>query len=207
MPCLRGSPAWSTGNRPRSAYPHCVPVDSRDPVIGRLIDRRYEVGDRIARGGMASVYAGVDLRLDRKVAVKVMHPHLGDDPDFRERFIQEAKAAARLAHPNVVNTYDQGEDGDLAWLVMELVPSITLRDLLAERGRITPEQSLDVLEAILAGLSAAPRAGRAVRRSSGVPARRTGAPRRAGQQWRHRHRLLRGGTVLLDPEPLPVHLP
>ncbi len=159
MPCLRGSPAWSTGNRPRSAYPHCVPVDSRDPVIGRLIDRRYEVGDRIARGGMASVYAGVDLRLDRKVAVKVMHPHLGDDPDFRERFIQEAKAAARLAHPNVVNTYDQGEDGDLAWLVMELVPSITLRDLLAERGRITPEQSLDVLEAILAGLSAAHRAG------------------------------------------------
>ncbi len=108
---------------------------------------------------MASVYTGLDLRLDRKVAVKVMHPHLGDDPDFRERFIQEAKAAARLAHPNVVNTYDQGEDGDLAWLVMELVPSITLRDLLAERGRITAEQSLDVLEAVLAGLAAAHRAG------------------------------------------------
>lgn len=136
-----------------------MPVDSRDPVIGRLIDRRYEVGERIARGGMASVYAGLDLRLDRKVAVKVMHPHLGDDPDFRERFIQEAKAAARLAHPNVVNTYDQGEDGDVAWLVMELVPSITLRDLLAERGRITPEQALDVLEAVLAGLAAAHRAG------------------------------------------------
>ncbi|GEK80778.1 Stk1 family PASTA domain-containing Ser/Thr kinase [Agrococcus baldri] len=136
-----------------------MPVDSRDPAIGRTIDRRYEVGDRIARGGMASVYTGLDLRLDRKVAVKVMHPHLGDDPDFRERFIQEAKAAARLAHPNVVNTYDQGEDGDLAWLVMELVPSITLRDLLAERGRITPEQSLDVLEAVLAGLAAAHRAG------------------------------------------------
>ncbi|WP_405217406.1 Stk1 family PASTA domain-containing Ser/Thr kinase [Agrococcus sp. Ld7] len=136
-----------------------MPVDSRDPVIGRTIDRRYEVGDRIARGGMASVYTGLDLRLDRKVAVKVMHPHLGDDPDFRERFIQEAKAAARLAHPNVVNTYDQGEDGDLAWLVMELVPSITLRDLLAERGRITAEQSLDVLEAVLAGLAAAHRAG------------------------------------------------
>lgn len=143
----------------QTTYSHCVPVDSRDPVIGRTIDRRYEVGDRIARGGMASVYTGLDLRLDRKVAVKVMHPHLGDDPDFRERFIQEAKAAARLAHPNVVNTYDQGEDGDLAWLVMELVPSITLRDLLAERSRITPEQSLDVLEAVLAGLAAAHRAG------------------------------------------------
>jgi serine/threonine-protein kinase len=136
-----------------------VPVDSRDPVIGRLIDRRYEVGDRIARGGMASVYEGVDLRLDRRVAVKVMHPHLSDDEDFRERFIQEAKAAARLAHPNVVNTYDQGEEDGLAWLVMELVPSITLRDLLMERHRITPEQALDVLEAILAGLAAAHRAG------------------------------------------------
>lgn len=147
------------GERVAAAYPRFVPVDPRDPVIGRMIDRRYEVGERIARGGMASVYEGVDLRLDRKVAVKVMHPHLSDDEDFRERFIQEAKAAARLAHPNVVNTYDQGEEGELAWLVMELVPSITLRDLLAERGRITPEQSLDVLEAILAGLSAAHRAG------------------------------------------------
>ncbi|GAA1419942.1 Stk1 family PASTA domain-containing Ser/Thr kinase [Agrococcus citreus] len=136
-----------------------MPVDPRDPVIGRTIDRRYAVGERIARGGMASVYEGLDLRLDRKVAVKVMHPHLGDDEHFRERFIQEAKAAARLAHPNVVNTYDQGEDDGLAWLVMELVPSITLRDLLAERGRITSEQSLDVLEAILAGLAAAHRAG------------------------------------------------
>ncbi len=136
-----------------------MPVDPRDPVIGRTIDRRYAVGERIARGGMASVYEGLDLRLDRKVAVKVMHPHLGDDEHFRERFIQEAKAAARLAHPNVVNTYDQGDDDGLAWLVMELVPSITLRDLLAERGRITSEQALDVLEAILAGLAAAHRAG------------------------------------------------
>ena len=136
-----------------------MPVDPRDPVIGRTIDRRYAVGERIARGGMASVYEGLDMRLDRKVAVKVMHPHLGDDEHFRERFIQEAKAAARLAHPNVVNTYDQGEEDGLAWLVMELVPSITLRDLLVDRGRITPEQSLDVLEAILAGLAAAHRAG------------------------------------------------
>lgn len=136
-----------------------MPVDPRDPVIGRTIDRRYAVGERIARGGMASVYEGLDLRLDRKVAVKVMHPHLGDDEHFRERFIQEAKAAARLAHPNVVNTYDQGEEDGLAWLVMELVPSITLRDLLVERGRITADQALDVLEAILAGLAAAHRAG------------------------------------------------
>jgi eukaryotic-like serine/threonine-protein kinase len=147
------------GLRQPTAYPRFVPVDPRDPVIGRLIDRRYEVGERIARGGMASVYSGLDLRLDRKVAVKVMHPHLSDDEDFRERFIQEAKAAARLAHPNVVNTYDQGDDDGLAWLVMELVPSITLRDLLVERGRITAEQALDVLEAILAGLAAAHRAG------------------------------------------------
>lgn len=124
-----------------------------------MLDRRYEVGERIARGGMATVYEGVDLRLERRVAIKVMHPHLGDDPDFRERFHQEAKAAARLAHPNVVNIYDHGEESGLAWLVMELVPSITLRDLLAERTRITADQALDVLEAILAGLAAAHRAG------------------------------------------------
>lgn len=136
-----------------------MPVDPRDPVIGRLLDRRYEVGQRIARGGMASVYEGFDLRLERRIAVKVMHPHLGDDEQFRERFIQEARAAARLAHPNVVNTYDQGEEDGFAWLVMELVPSITLRDLLAERGSVTPGQALDVLEAILAGLAAAHRAG------------------------------------------------
>ena len=73
-----------------------------DPLTGRLLDRRYRIGPRIARGGMASVYEATDLRLDRTVAVKVMHPGLGDDDEFAARFVREARAAARLSHPNVV---------------------------------------------------------------------------------------------------------
>jgi serine/threonine protein kinase len=82
----------------------------RDPLVGRLVDGRYAVTARIARGGMATVYLALDRRLDREVALKVMHAHLGDDPQFRARFIREARAAARLSHPGVVAVFDQGED-------------------------------------------------------------------------------------------------
>ncbi|HEY5230088.1 MAG TPA: Stk1 family PASTA domain-containing Ser/Thr kinase, partial [Galbitalea sp.] len=132
---------------------------STDALVGRLIDGRYQVRSRIARGGMATVYLATDLRLERKVAIKVMHGHLSDDAKFRDRFIQEARSAARLAHPNVVNVFDQGQDSDMAYLVMEYLPGITLRDLLQEHGRLTTEQTLDILEAVLAGLSAAHKAG------------------------------------------------
>ena len=132
---------------------------STDALIGRLIDGRYQVRSRIARGGMATVYLATDLRLERKVAIKVMHGHLSDDVAFRDRFIQEARSAARLAHPNVVNVFDQGQDSDMAYLVMEYLPGITLRDLLHEHGRLTTDQTLDILEAVLAGLSAAHKAG------------------------------------------------
>ena len=70
-----------------------------DPLIGRLLDGRYRIGPRIARGGMASVYEATDIRLDRTVAVKVMHPGMGDDEEFAARFVREARAAARLSHP------------------------------------------------------------------------------------------------------------
>ena len=132
---------------------------STDALIGRLIDGRYQVRSRIARGGMATVYLATDLRLERKVAIKVMHGHLSDDSKFRERFIQEARSAARLAHPNVVNVFDQGQDSDMAYLVMEYLPGITLRDLLHENDSLTTDQTLDILEAVLAGLSAAHKAG------------------------------------------------
>jgi serine/threonine protein kinase len=128
-------------------------------MIGRLIDGRYQVRSRIARGGMATVYLATDLRLERRVAIKIMHGHLSDDSKFKERFIQEARSAARLAHPNVVNVFDQGQDSDMAYLVMEYLPGITLRDLLQEHGRLTTDQTLDILEAVLAGLSAAHKAG------------------------------------------------
>lgn len=128
-------------------------------MIGRLIDGRYQVRSRIARGGMATVYLATDQRLDRLVAVKIMHGHLADDSQFKERFIQEARSAARLAHPNVVNVFDQGQDHESAYLVMEYLPGITLRELLQEYGALTPEQTLDIGEAVLAGLSAAHKAG------------------------------------------------
>ena len=132
---------------------------SSDPLIGRLIDGRYQVRSRIARGGMATVYLATDLRLERRVAIKVMHGHLADDSQYKARFIQEARSAARLAHPNVVNVYDQGQDGETAYLVMEYLPGITLRDLLMEHKVLTTMQSMDIMEAILSGLAAAHKNG------------------------------------------------
>jgi serine/threonine protein kinase/beta-lactam-binding protein with PASTA domain len=128
-------------------------------MIGRLLDGRYQVRSRIARGGMATVYVATDLRLERRVAVKIMHGHLADDSEYKARFIQEARSAARLAHPNVVNVYDQGQDADTAYLVMEYLPGITLRDLLAEHQVLTTVQAMDILEAVLSGLAAAHKHG------------------------------------------------
>ncbi|NNC10393.1 Stk1 family PASTA domain-containing Ser/Thr kinase [Planctomonas sp. JC2975] len=130
-----------------------------DPMLGRLVDGRYQVRSRIARGGMATVYLATDLRLERRVAIKVMHGHLADDAQFKNRFVQEARSAARLAHPNVVSVFDQGQDADMAYLVMEYLPGITLRDLLRDYGKLTPEQTIDITDAVLSGLAAAHRAG------------------------------------------------
>ena len=128
-------------------------------MIGRLIDGRYQVRSRIARGGMATVYLATDLRLERRVAIKIMHGHLADDNTFKSRFVQEARSAARLADPNVVNVFDQGQDADMAYMVMEYLPGITLRDLLKDYGRLTSEQTMDILKAVLSGLAAAHKAG------------------------------------------------
>src|SRR3954470_17111480 len=92
-------------------YTHRVDATAVDPLVGRLLDWRYRIESKIARGGMATVYVGRDTNLDRLIAVKVMHPHLAQDDDFVRRFIGEAKAAAALSHPNVVAVYDQGADG------------------------------------------------------------------------------------------------
>ncbi|WP_431803950.1 Stk1 family PASTA domain-containing Ser/Thr kinase [Microbacterium sp. bgisy203] len=130
-----------------------------DPLIGRLVDSRYRVRARIARGGMATVYVATDLRLERRVALKVMHGHLSDDTVFQSRFIQEARAAARLADPHVVNVFDQGQDGEMAYLVMEYLPGITLRDLVREQRRLSIPQTITIMDAVLSGLAAAHRAG------------------------------------------------
>lgn len=124
-----------------------------------MIDGRYQVHSRLARGGMATVYEATDLRLDRVVALKVMHRHLAEDPEFVSRFQREARAAARLSHPCVVGVFDQGRAGDLIYLAMELVPGRTLRDILHEFGPLAPEQALVILEPVLEGLAAAHQAG------------------------------------------------
>ncbi|MGW2249795.1 Stk1 family PASTA domain-containing Ser/Thr kinase [Kitasatospora sp. NPDC001660] len=130
-----------------------------DPLIGTLLDGRYRVEQRIATGGMSTVYKGTDTRLDRVLALKVMHPDLAGDEGFTARFIREAKAVARLAHPNVVNVFDQGADGGSVFLAMEYVPGRTLRDLLRDRGALSVRAALDIMEPVLAALGAAHRAG------------------------------------------------
>ncbi|MEU5632600.1 Stk1 family PASTA domain-containing Ser/Thr kinase [Streptomyces rishiriensis] len=131
----------------------------QDPLVGQVLDGRYRVEARIAVGGMATVYRAVDTRLDRVLALKVMHPALAADGAFVERFIREAKSVARLAHPNVVQVFDQGADGSYVYLAMEYIAGCTLRDVLRERGALQPRAALDILEPVLAALGAAHRAG------------------------------------------------
>ncbi len=104
------------------------------------------------------MYVATDLRLERRVALKVMHGHLSDDAVFQSRFIREARAAARLADPHVVNVFDQGQDGELAYLVMEYLPGITMRELLREQRRLSIPQTITIMDAVLSGLAAAHRA-------------------------------------------------
>src|SRR5215472_9541201 len=127
--------------------------------IGQLLDGRYRVESHLAHGGMATVYLGTDTRLDRTVALKIMHAELASDEDFVRRFVAEARSIARLSHPNVVTVYDQGADGRTLYLAMEYVPGETLRDLLTSRGRLRPREALEIMEGVLAGLAAAHHAG------------------------------------------------
>jgi beta-lactam-binding protein with PASTA domain len=127
--------------------------------VGLVLEGRYRLEERLARGGMSTVYAATDLRLHRTVAVKVMAEHLAHDPTFVDRFTREARAAAMLSHVNVVSVSDQGSDQGLVFLVMELVRGRTLRDLLQARGRLTVAEAFAVLDPVLAGLTAAHRAG------------------------------------------------
>ena len=130
-----------------------------DPLAGRLLDGRYAVTARIAHGGMATVYLALDTRLDRQVALKVMHAELARDDEFVRRFIGEAKSVARLSHQNVVAVFDQGSDGPFLYLAMEYVPGRTLKDLLDERGRFSAAAALDIMTGVLDGLAAAHASG------------------------------------------------
>jgi beta-lactam-binding protein with PASTA domain len=139
-----------------------VQTATADPLVGRLLDGRYRIRTRIARGGMSTVYSAVDERLDRHVAIKVMESGLSADPAFADRFTREARASAKLAHINTVAVFDQGAEvtnhGRLVYLVMELVTGRTLRDLLRERGRLDPAEAVSIMEPVLAALAVAHRA-------------------------------------------------
>ncbi|WP_409465995.1 Stk1 family PASTA domain-containing Ser/Thr kinase [Amycolatopsis sp. GA6-003] len=134
-------------------------------LVGALLERRYRVDQLLARGGMSAVYRGLDTRLDRAVAIKIMDPRFADDRSFVDRFVREARSAAQLHHPNVVAVHDQGfdapagQDTGLAFLVMELVDGGTLRDLLDEQGQLDVSLALSVAEPVLAALAAAHAAG------------------------------------------------
>ena len=130
-----------------------------DPLVERLLDGRYAIEARLARGGMASVYLATDTRLGRKVAVKVMHPALADDPEFVARFNREACAAALLSHPDAVSVYDQGSDAGHVFLVMEYVAGATLREVLRTAGRLTASEAVAVMDHVLAAVGAAHAAG------------------------------------------------
>lgn len=131
-------------------------------LTGEVIDGRYQLIRQMASGGMATIYEAIDTRLDRKVAVKIMHPHLAQDEKFIERFIREAKAAAALSHPNIVAVQDQGwnQSGVPAvFLVMEMIEGHTLRDFLNEQGSLQIKDGIKFLLPILSALSAAHKLG------------------------------------------------
>ena len=131
-------------------------------LTGEIIDGRYQLSRIVASGGMATIYAALDLRLDRQVAVKVMHPHLAQDEQFVSRFIREAKAAASLSHPNIVSVLDQGwnQGGTpCVFIVMELVEGATLRDYLHEQGALSIERALQIMTPVASALAAAHKLG------------------------------------------------
>lgn len=128
-------------------------------LSGQLIANRYLVISLVASGGMASVYLANDQVLERKVALKVIHPHLASDKSFVDKFQREAKMAAQLSHPNLVNVFDQGTDGDVIFLVMEYVPGITLRDAMNDFGALDAGKALEIIEPLTEALAAAHTAG------------------------------------------------
>lgn len=130
-----------------------------DSLVGSLVDNRYRVNSRLASGGMSTVYLATDQRLDRDVALKVLHPHLVNDGNFLDRLSREARSAAKLSHPHVVGVLDQGHDGRTAYLVMEYIKGHTLRDVIRQKGALSPRLALALIDPVVEGLGAAHAAG------------------------------------------------
>lgn len=134
-------------------------TDRNGGLVGHVLDDRYEVVKKLARGGMATVYVANDLRLSRTVALKVMNDGLGDSDDFAARFDTEARAAAHLSHANVVSVFDQGMDAGRPYIVMEYVPGCTLRQLITREAPMEPRRAVELLEPVASALAAAHQAG------------------------------------------------
>ncbi|MDQ4045738.1 MAG: PASTA domain-containing protein [Actinomycetota bacterium] len=130
-----------------------------DGLVGSLVDNRYRVRSRLAGGGMSTVYLATDQRLDRDVALKVLHPHLASDDSFLDRLSLEARLAAKLSHPHVVGVLDQGHDGGTAYLVMEYIKGHTLRDVVREKGALSPRLAFALIDPVVEGLGSAHDAG------------------------------------------------
>ncbi|MDT5221797.1 MAG: serine/threonine protein kinase, bacterial, partial [Mycobacterium sp.] len=146
--------AGSPGSSPAPADPHRRRAEAGspgDPLDSTLLDGRYLVQAKIASGGTSTVYRGLDTRLDRPVALKVMDSRYAGDQQFLTRFQLEARSVARLKNPSLVAVYDQGHDGRHPFLVMELVEGGTLRELLTERGPMPPHAVAAVLRPVLGG--------------------------------------------------------
>ncbi len=124
-----------------------------------LLNNRYLLQEPLGKGGMAVVYQARDLMLERTVAIKILRKSFSEDPEFRERFRQEAKAAANLSHPNIVTVHDFGLDDERLFIIMEYVPGTDLKTTLLQRGRFTVDEALPLLVQICAGVGYAHRAG------------------------------------------------
>jgi len=132
-------------------------------LVGLTVDDRYDITQRIAHGGMATVYRAVDTRLDREVALKILRPNMAEDPSVIEKFEAEAKNTAKINHPHVINVYDQGlgrvGNGKVAFLAMEFIEGHTLREVMRSAGRLTVEQTWNIALPIIKGVAAAHRVG------------------------------------------------
>ncbi|MBK8447621.1 MAG: serine/threonine protein kinase [Micropruina sp.] len=158
--CDLDSPAGLDGlTSPDLSGATVTTVSTSDPLVGQLLDGRYAISRKLARGGMATVYLADDQRLTRTVAVKVMHEGLGDDQDFIGKFDREARAAARLSHPNVVSVFDQGLHRGRPYIVMEYVEGCTLRHMITREGSFSPERALELLIPVTSAVAAAHESG------------------------------------------------
>lgn len=132
-------------------------------LVGLTVDDRYNITQRIAHGGMATVYRAVDTRLDREVALKILRPNMAEDPSVIEKFEAEAKNTAKINHPHVINVYDQGlgtaGNGNVVYLAMEFIEGHTLREVMRAAGRMTVDQTWNIALPIIRGVAAAHRVG------------------------------------------------